>query len=53
MQYKNRCKLFVANLQEKVIGKSWLRHLAFVENHTNEGKNPLRTDIGPAIECLY
>ena len=38
------CELIVANLKEKVIGKSWLRHLAFVEKHTNEGTNPLRTD---------
>lgn len=43
-QYRKHCNLFVANLKEKVISKSWLRHLAFVEKHTNEGKNPLRTD---------
>ncbi len=43
-QYKGRCKLFIANLRERSIGASWLRHLAIVEQHTKEGKHPLRTD---------
>lgn len=44
-QYRNRCRLFIANLTEKDIDESWVRHLSFVDELKKyEGKTPLRSN---------
>ncbi len=45
MQYRSRCRLFIAKLTERAVDVSWNRHVSWVDDLSkSEGKTPLRSN---------
>jgi len=50
--YKKFCHMYADNVSRKSLGETWLHHLAFCEQRTNEGAVPVSAELDQIADIL-